>query len=53
MQPIRTGLMIYSIDTGQLLAADKFVHVVNWASGVDLKTGGQKVRLGKVDWERV
>jgi quinohemoprotein ethanol dehydrogenase len=50
MQANKNGFY-YILDriTGQLLAADKFVHV-NWADNVDLKTGRPNIRLRDVDW---
>lgn len=50
MQAPKNGFF-YVLDrrTGELLAADKYIDI-NWASGVDLRTG-RPIETGRADWD--
>ncbi len=52
IHPGRTGFVfVLDRETGELLAAQKFVPTTNWASGYDLKTGKPQINPAKATHE--
>lgn len=48
LHPGRTGFFyVFDRETGELLAADKYLPSTNWARGYDLKTGKPDINLDK------